>query len=511
MRHATTASKSRRMIVNTVLIYLKSVISVILLLFSSRIVFKSLGVSDFGIYNLLGGTIALCGFLNASISVSTQRFLSFEMGRENGVALNETFNTSVVIHGSIALLVIIIAETFGIYLLVHLAIPAERHNAALWSFQALIVNLAASLIMGPFQALMNAHEDMHILVGFELGDLLLRVGAALVLSYLPYDRLITYSILIVIISLVGLMVNILICKARYKLSGIGKKADRTTMYKMLGFSGWNVLGALAMLGKNQGLAIILNLFHGVVINAAYAIANQVGGQLMTFSQSVVRAANPQITKNYSAGNMKEMFALTYGCSKLAFWLLFIMSVPLLFETRFVLKTWLGAIPENAIIFCQLLIINSLVEVVSFPLMTVVQATGRIKHYQVAISSVLLSIVPISYFMLKANFPPAGILGGMIVVSVIALMVRLEFTRHLTGLTKRLWFSKVFLKVAPVVVLTLLVAFAVRAKMEYGFYRFIAISMVAVTVGVSSIVTTGLEASERNFIVTRIKLWLNPQC
>jgi len=492
------------MLVNTILIYLKSVISVILLLYSSRIVFKQLGVSDFGIYNLLGGTIALCGFLNASISISTQRFLSFEIGRNNWVALNDIFNTSVVIHSSIALLVITIAETFGVYLLFHLAIPAERHNAALWSFQALTVNLAASLVIGPFQALMNAHEDMHILVGFEIVDLFLRVGAALVLSCLPYDKLITYSILLVTISLFGLLVNITACKVRYKLLGIGKIANRNAIYEMLGFSGWNVLGTLAMLGKNQGLAIVLNLSHGVVINAAYAIANQVGGQLMTFSQSVVRAANPQITKNFSAGNIDDMFALTYRCSKAAFWVLFIMSVPLLFETRFILKTWLGTVPENTIGFCRLLIINSLVEVVSFPLMTVVQATGRIRHYQVAISSILFSIVPISYFMLKANSPPAGIFVGMIVVSIIALQVRLEFVKHLTGLRKRHWFSNVFLKVTPAVVLTMLAAFAVHSKMEDGFYRLILICSVAIMVGASSILMTGLDSAERNTIFAKIK-------
>jgi len=318
MKLGNTTSNTKRLVFNSIAIYLKSILSVILLLYTSRVIFRSLGVSDFGIYNLLGGTIALCGFLNASISVSTQRFLSFEMGRKNWGAVHQVFNTSVVIHASIALLVIVIAETIGSFLVRHLDIPIARHNAAFWSFQALIVNVAASMVMGPFQALMNAHEDMYILSGFEIGDVLLRVGAALVLPFLNYDRLIAYAILLVLISLLDFLVIFVICKMRYKLSGIGTMVDRNVLFKLLGFSGWNVLAALAMLGKNQGLAIILNMFHGVLINAAYAIANQVSGQLMTFSQSVVRATNPQITKSFSAGNMEEMFALTFRCSKVAF-------------------------------------------------------------------------------------------------------------------------------------------------------------------------------------------------
>lgn len=499
MNIGSASMKNTKLVGNIALLYSKSILSAGLLLYSSRVVLSSLGVDDFGIYSLLGGTIALCAFVNTSIAVSTQRFLSYEMGQGDQKSVSEVLDTSILIHCGIACIVAIIAETGGFHLLAHLQIPPERQTAAVWSYHALVANLAISIMLGPFQALLNAHEDMHIVAGCEIADSLLRTVAAVAITHIHHDRLITYSVAVAVVPFVSLVSIVWICRARYKMSPRPRMHDRQKLVGMLRFSWWNLFGALAMIGKNQGLAIVLNLFHGVIINTAYAIANQVAGQLLTLSQSVTRAATPQIAKGYSVGAEREAVALTCRATRVTFWIMLTMAVPILFDIEFVLQSWLGRVPEYAPILCRLVVITALVESLSSPLMALVQATGNIKYYTLCIGAALLSILPLSCWLLRLSVPPAWVLAAAMAMSAVAHIVRMEFAERLAGLSKRMWLSSILPTTLPVVFAAVSVALAVTCMLPSGPGRFGLLCLTAPAAALSSVCRFGLDASEKRAV------------
>ena len=486
--------------------------TVFLLLYTSRVIYIALGIRDFGIYSLLGGAIAICGFINTAVGVSTQRFLSFEMGKNNIDGINQTLNASILIHGGIGLIVVILTETVGLLLFSNLTIPLDRMNAAFWSYQALVVGFTVSIVTGPFLALINAKEDMHILVVIEITDIIVRIFLAFIISVIPYDRLISFSFLTVLFSIIDLIAIIFICNQRYKISGLKKDNDTSLIYRMISFSGWNLFGAIAMVGKNQGLALILNMFHGVTVNASYAIANQVSGQLTSFSQSAIRAVNPQITKSFSLGDLEQMYTLVFRSSKFVFFVLFTISITVLFETKLIMSAWLGDVPIYTIAFCRLIIVNSIIDVISFPLMSAIQATGKINRYTSVIGLVLLSIIPISYYLLKANMNPTAILFSMIVITVIALFIRIEFARQLIGLSRIRWMYSVVFKLLPIVLLTLLPVFLINNYMISGVYRFVVICIVVGAVSTISFLIFGLDIYERKYFINKANSYLkNSKC
>lgn len=490
---------SNKIAFNTGITYARMLITVFISLYTSRIVLLALGVSDFGIFNIVAGVVALFSFINGSMTVSTQRFLSYEIGRKDQVAVNKIFNASILVHSVIALVILVLAETAGLWFFKHyLNIPGNRKDAALLVYQFAIVSFMLNILNVPFQALLNAKENLLAIAVINIIETIFRLGAALLLTFTLFDKLVFFGFSTFLIALFSLGLYIAVCLIKYQESKIYIVKDIKLYKELLSFAGWNLFGAIAGVGKSQGNAILLNIFFGPVLNAAYAIANQVNGQLSFFAQSIFRATNPQIVKNYGEGNKDHMLRLIYQASKFAFFILFLFALPIMLRMDYVLLVWLKKVPSYAPLFCQLILINTLIDLISYPLMTAAQSTGRIKYYQMFMGLFVLLNFPFSYLLFHFGFPPYSIIICNISISFIALFFRLLFLKSMINFPIGSWVKECFSKI---LILTLVVAISsvlANKLIGIGFYNFIILSAFSAIVSIITFYIL-LDKDEKNYM------------
>ncbi|MDB4366659.1 MATE family efflux transporter, partial [Akkermansiaceae bacterium] len=373
---------SKRIALNTALLYFRMLISMGVSLYTSRIVLNTLGVEDFGIYNVVGGVVMMFSFLNASMSTATQRFLSFEIGKKNLNELEKTFSMSINIHVIIAIFVFIFAETIGLWFLNHkLVIPIYRLEVANWVYQFSVFSLMVSIIRVPFNSLIIAHERMKVFAYVSIFEAILKLLLVLLLIRLEFDKLQMYSILIFIVTIIVCLTYWLYCNNNFKNTRYIFCWKNKLFKTLISYGGWNLFGGISGVAMQNGLNILLNLFFGPIVNAARAISFQVNATVNGFVSSFQIAMYPQIVKSYAKDEVKYMHKIIFQGSKYSFYLLLFVTLPILMETESVLTYWLGIVPEYTVLFCRLVLINSLIDCISGPLMSATQATGKIKAYQ----------------------------------------------------------------------------------------------------------------------------------
>lgn len=482
------------------MLYFRMILTMIVSLYTSRVILNTLGVEDYGIYNVVGGVVSMFAFFNSAMSSATQRFLSFEIGKGDFAQLRKTFNATQIIHIGIAGVIFILAETVGLWFLkTYLVIPPERLEAAIWVYHFSVLSFMVSIIQVPYNATIIAHERMNVYAYVSIIEVLLKLLIVFMLTWITYDKLILYGILHFGVVFIIAAIYRVYTRSNFEESKFELVKDQKLYKTLISYSGWSLFGNIAGVAQGQGVNIILNIFFGPVLNAARGIAIQVQSALQAFVSNFQIAVNPQIIKYYSADNKDYLLSLVIRSSKLSFYLFFSLSLPILLEVDLILKLWLNIVPDFAVIFTKLVLISILISCISGPLQTLVQATGKIRNYQIIISFLLLLILPLSYIFLKNGYPPEITLYITIVIELFALLFRLLLLKKLINFPLFIYLKEVLAKNILIVILALLLTTPFVIYFESSNIRLVFMFLFSLCVNFTLIYHIGLVKNERNFI------------
>lgn len=497
---------TKRIAKNTLMLYVRMLFGMLVSLYTSRVVLQALGVEDYGIYNVVGGFVAMFSMISSSLSSSTGRFLTFELGKGNIDALKRVFSTSLSIHVVLSVIIVLFAETVGVWFLnTHMTIPETRLYAANWVFQASIFSFVINLWSVPFSASIVAHERMSAFAYIGILDIVLRLLIVLFIAYsgLNFDRLIVYTLLLVLVVCLMQMIYWRYCYRNFEECRINLHFDAQYWKAMSSFAGWNFIGCTAGLLKEQGVNVLLNMFLGPIVNAARGVAGTVNMALTSFSGNFMTALNPQITKSYAAGNYEYMFTLVERGSRFSYYILLIFALPVLFETEFILTLWLKSYPEHTVNFVRLILVLTMIDMLSNTLINLLLAIGCIRNYQIIVGGMLLMNFPLSYMSLKAGFPPESTFVVAITVGICCLFLRLMFLRSMAGLSMKRYLRNVCFNVLAVTVLSIILPCIVYMFMQDNTLRFFMICSLTTLCSLFSIFFIGCSAKERLFITDKI--------
>lgn len=495
------SSKSAQITNNAFSLYIRMLITLAVSLYTSRVVLNELGISDFGVYNVVGGVVGMFAFINNSMAGATGRFLTFDLGKQDIKILAKTFNLSISIHLVIAGFILLLGETVGLWFVLNkLVIPAERLNAALWVYHFSIAAAVIGILTVPYVAIINAYEKMKVFSVVSIIEVVLRLIIVLLLPFLTFDKLVIYAILTCLISILVFIIYYIVCYRMFPETHINALIWDSVLFKRMAvFAGWVMNGNLAVAAYTQGINILLNMFFGPAVNAARGIAIQVQNAVNNFSYNFQKAMNPQITKSYAAGDLDRMHRLVFSSSKITFLLLFMVCLPICFETNFILIKWLKQIPEYTVIFVQLTMIISLVSSLSYSLIVSIHAYGDIKRFQIWEGTILLLIIPICYFLLKNGFGPTSTLVVHLVISVIAQILRMFIVSKAVKLSNLAYFNKVMLKLLITVPFCLILPYLLNTQMAEGWFRLFLNCIVSVLSVVGFGYLLGLDKTEKEFV------------
>lgn len=387
-------------------------------LYTTRVVLNALGASDYGIFNVVCGFVSLFGFLNTSMTNAIQRFYNYELGRKEG-NLSTVYNSALIVQIAIALAIIIVVETFGVwYLNNKLIVPGERLYEANVLFQFAVIQLFFSVIAVPYSAVIVAYEKMDYYALVSIIDVVIKLIIVLILPHVNFDKLLFYGFLLTIVGGVNFLLYYVYAKKNFECIQVKRLKNYKVLKSILSFSGWNVFGTLAFMMKNQGLAVVLNLIFGTLINAAYGISNQVMGAIKQFSLNIILAFKPQLVQSYAAGEYNKTLRLMYAMTKISYLMLFAISLPVIIEMDAILGLWLGNVPEHTTNLTRLAIVSMLLSNFHTPLVQVVHAVGKQKLFQIFTSIIIFCIVPISYLILLCDASPENIYWVTIILVLI---------------------------------------------------------------------------------------------
>lgn len=505
---------NKRIAKNTLMLYIRMVLVLLTTLYTSRILLKAIGVEDYGIYNVVGGVVIMFSFLNTSMSVSVQRFLSYSLGANDLQQFQKIYSASIFIHILMALVVGVLAITIGHSILANLTIPIHRIEAAHCIFYFSICSFMVAVCQTPFIAAIMAYEHMNIYAYISIAEVLLKLLIIYLLQFPIWDdKLELYGFLIFIVTVIIAIIYVVCCVIRFPNCRHLKKCDKSLCINIMSFSSWNLFGAFSNVVVNQGINILLNIFFGPIINAARGISYQVNSALMSFVYNVQSAINPQIIKLYAIAQKFESLKLSFRACRFSFYLLLLLSFPFLFYSHLILQLWLGDnVPKYASTFCELIIINSLIETMAGPLSTIVQATGRIKYYQVIVSIALLLNIPISYLLLRSFLNPYLVFVVSIVISLLALFLRVIFISKLLDISIALFFNSVVykvLKVIPIICVCDLIFFLFinRCLLLADAMSFISFTLSTLLLNIFLIYVFGLDVAERLYVKNKLRTLL----
>ncbi len=504
-----SASNNKRIVKNTTLLYGRMFLLMAVSLFTSRVVLNTLGVEDYGIYNVVGGVVTMFAFLNGALITSTQRYLTFEIGRGNFTQLKKVFTASIHIHTMISIVIVVLAETVGLWFFYNkMVIPAERMTAAMWVFQLSIVTMVIQVMSAPYNSIIVAHERMNVFAVISIAEVVLKLLIVYLLLLWGGDKLIMYAILVAAVQVIIRMIYTKYCKKHYEEAIVIKEFDRPLIIEMGKFAGWNVVGCLAGTLYGTGLNLLLNVFFGPIVNAARAVAVQVESAITQFSTNFLMAVNPQITKLYAQDNLDEMHRLLFRASKFTCYLLLMISLPVAMETQTILTLWLKIVPDYTVQFIQVLLAILIIDSMARPLMTAAAATGDVKKYQTIIGGILLAIVPIAYIVLKLGGNPITVYYVHLAVCFIALLARLFIVRPMINLSIRKFFTAVMLPCLLVSLFSLGLSYLVRIMLPEGILYAMIVCGVSILMVAACAYSIGLSKGERVFVNSKAVVVLN---
>lgn len=495
-------SNARRVIFNTVALYVKVALTTVLGLFAIRFVLAALGMVDFGLYSVIAGIMGFVAFLNSAMATSSQRHLTHELGRGDPVQLNRIFRACFFLHAALALLLVVLGETVGVWFLNHvLNIPDARREAAFWIYQFTVLGTACYVIAVPYQALLTAHEALAAVSVIGIIQSFLNFLLALFIAHAPGDRLVTYVFISSIIAILMTLAQMALCRIRYAEARISteNRLNRRLAGELLGFSGWSLFGSLSVVGRLQGVAFLLNIFFGPVMNAAYGIANQVSSMMSQLTQAMQQAVSPRLVKQEGAGNRKRMLELSLLTSKYGFILACFWMIPLFVEIQTVLTLWLKNPPEDSAVFCRIILLMFVCDQLSIGYPTAVLAIGKIARYQIIIGSIHLFTLPLAYAFLKLGFNQNSVLLCSLFTMVVASAARGLVVQRIADFPYAIWVNKVVVRgivgILPAAVYASLFAIVVPPSLG----RMLALSITTGFVAIVGAFYLGMSSVERESV------------
>lgn len=502
-----TSDNNKRIAKNTLLLYVRMLFTMAVSLFTSRVILNTLGVEDYGINNVVGGIVTMFSVLSGSLSSSISRFITFELGKGNIERLKTIFSTGVNIQLGMSVLIIIIAEAVGIWFLnTKMNIPTDRMVAANWVFQCAILTFVLNLLSVPYNAAIIAHEKMSAFAYISVVEVTLKLIIVYMLTISPFDRLKTYAVLLLCVGAVIRFIYGYYCKRHFEECTYHFVFDKPVLKEMTGFAGWNFLGNGAYMLNTQGVNILMNLYFGVAVNAARGIATQVDAALKQFVNNFTTAVNPQITKSYAQGDLDYMHKLVCRSAKFSAFLMMFFAVPIILETNTILTIWLKTVPDYAVIFLQWIIISSFMDtVLANSLVTSMFATGKIKRYQIIVTTVGCLVFPLSWIAFKLGFEPQVGYILYFIIYTILLFVRLYLLKDMVKLPVMMYIREVLYKLAPIIVVGFAIPGILILTMDAGWLRLILVCLLSVLVTAASEYFIGLSNKEKNFVAEKIKL------
>lgn len=496
-------SNNKRIAKNTLLLYVRMLFVMLVSLYTSRVILQTLGIEDYGVYNVVGGVITMFTFLNGAMSSATSRYITFEIGKDNMPQLKKVFSTALQIHAMIALLIVVLGETVGLWFLKEkLVIPDSRMDAAMWVYQCSIVTAVVTIMSVPYNADIIAHEKMSAFAYISVLEIILKLAIVFLLIVIPFDKLKVYAVLVLLVGLLIRYIYTRYCHKHFEESHYILHIDKPLLKEMSSFAGWSFWGNLAAILYTQGLNMMLNIFFGPVVNAARGIAMQVQSVIQQFVTNFQMALNPQITKTYAAGELQKMHSLMFRSARFSFMLLFFLSLPILVDTNYILTLWLGVVPEHTVIFARIIIAISLIYTTANPCVIANQATGKVKVYQAVVGGLLLLILPISYLVLRLGAPAYSVFIVHFCIESVAQFSRMYMLRNMINLPVLAYLKNIYLPIWGVVTLSVILPIYVYTQMDEGFVRFIVVGLACVaSVGVSALFV-GMTRNERTFLIDK---------
>jgi O-antigen/teichoic acid export membrane protein len=475
-------------------------------LYTSRIVLKELGIEDYGIYNVVGGVVSLFAFLNGALATSTSRYLTYELGKENNLLeIKKVFSTAFNIHSFIALIVIIFAETFGLWILNNTLVISEgRITAANIIYQYVILSTILTITQVPFNASIIANEKMSIYAWISIVEVILKLLVAYLISIITFDKLIFFGSLNMIISISIYCFYIIYCKKRFIEFNFNFNIDKPLTNELLRYSFWNLLGSLSVVLKTSGINMVLNIFFGIIVNAANAIAYQVNTAVTNFSSNFTVALNPQIIKSYAQNDKKRLEKLLIFGGKLSFFLVMIISIPIIIETDLILHYWLGEYPIYTSVFVKLVLFLSLIESFNYTIGAAMQATGKIRNYQLVVSGFSILNLPIVFLLFILKCEPYWALLVSIIISTTTSVSRLFFLHHYIGVSARNYLLQVFLTSLIILITSSIIPFCIINILPISLERLVLVVFTSILCSSISFFFISLDNIQRNRVCKIIK-------
>ena len=499
------SEKNRRIAKNTMILYLRMMLLMLISLYTSRIILNALGVDDYGIYNVVGGVVAMFSVLSGSFSQSVSRFMTFSLAKKELDRLKHVFSTSLIIQFSLATMIVVIAEIAGIWFLnTKLNIPEERIDAANWVMHCSILVFAVNLLCVPFNATIIAHEKMDVFAFVGIIDAFLKLSVAIIVNVAKDDRLILYSVLLLLASILKSVIYAIYCLSHFEECSLYISIDTTLIRKMTAFAGWTVLGNGVFLFSTQGLNILINMYFGVALNTARGIAAQVGGAVGQFVSSFMTAMNPQITKSYAEGNFSFMHSLVCRGAKFSFFLMLFFAVPICIETEQILTLWLKVLPNYSVAFVRLTFVSSMCTVLGNTLVTSLFATGEVRKYQIIVSSIVLWIFPLTWIAFECNLSPVWAYLIYSVIYFLLIFVRIYLVKGLIRMPWQSYIKGVVLKCFMVATVAFFMPLIVFNVQEQSLLRLLEVSTVSIISTICAIYMLGLNNEEKTYFMKLAK-------
>lgn len=504
---STQSSNNKRIAKNSIMLYFRMALLMVVSLYTSRVVLKALGVEDYGIYNVVGGIISMLGFLSGSLSGATSRFITYEIGKGNRDSIEKVFRCSITIYYIFGIIILLLAETVGLWFVnSKLVIPEARINAAMWVYQCSVITFIISVISIPYNALIIAYEKMSAFAYISIYEAVGKLLIALLIPFVAGDKLILYALLILALQMSTRFIYMWYSKKHFDVANPRWLWKKELSKKLLSYSGWTMNGNLAVVGYTQGISILLNMFFGPVVNAARAIAVQIQSAVTQFLTSFGTAIGPQIVKSYAQNDFSYMHSLVIRGTKFSFFLTLVLVVPLYVNIEYILQFWLSEVPEYTASFARLTLLAALSTSLSNVTLKALHATGRIKRFQIIEGTLLLMIVPIAYVCLRwFNINPSGVfvvylaiefITQFVRVWIIYPMIKLSIKKYLTDILFPIF--KTFLIIIPISVLLY------KELYSTTFYILVINVLICILLTLLSMFFLGLSSNERIFVISKIK-------
>lgn len=499
-------SKNKLIAKNALMLYVRMLFMMAIGLYTSRVVLNTLGIVDYGINNVVGGVIVMLSFLNNSLSTASSRFIIYALGKGELTVMKKTFSNILSIHFLLAGIVLILGETIGLWFMsTQLQIPSGRETAAFWVYQFSILSSVMSIISVPYNATIIAHEKMSAFAYISIVDAVLKLLVVYLLVIIPYDKLIIYAAFYFLIQLFDRIIYGIYCTRHFKETRTSPKYDKNISKEIFVFAGWTLNGNLAVMGFTQGINILLNMFFGPAVNAARGIAVQVQTIAQQFCANFQMAIDPQLTKSYADGDLAYMQKLLLRSSKFSFYIIFFITLPLMFESQFVLRLWLGIVPEHTVNFLRLIIVSGMLYSLANPIIVSVHATGKLKKFQIIEGTMLLTIVPIAYILLKFfDISPECVFLVHIIVEIFTQYARLRIVLPMIGMKLQTYYRQVVVPILKVTIISPIIPFIVYRHSTDSIFGFSVVIIACVICLSSTIILIGCTKNERAYLKEKAK-------